>query len=462
MTSKLFGTDGIRSKFGIKPLTADFIKLIGYAFAKSMFSNNPGHVYISHDGRESCKSIESDLISGILCQGSSYTLLDLLPTPALSASMYQMKKKDTCAIQITASHNQYHDNGLKFFDHCGNKINNSIQRQMENIVYSEPFDIKSVKKHNNIDNEFSDIYVSFIRDYFSSKLSNFLPLNQRLNILVDCANGAFSKIIDCIFDNHNLNIIPINSEPDGKNINLNCGATNPKQISDFINFFNSQKAKSSRDNSEILKIDLGIAIDGDGDRAIFVDDQGNILDGDDIIYLLAINNIKNTREVVGTVMTNYGIRKAYEDVGINFIETDVGDMNVVNKMRECDCSFGGESSGHIIFNDFKDFFYGDSMITLINVIELLLSSKKSLFEHYQRVHKIPSELINIQVSNKSTFLSNEKNINIISYLKEQIGSNGRLLVRPSGTENIIRFLVEHRDRREINVLKSYLYDNIEI
>ena len=462
MTSKLFGTDGIRSKFGIKPLTTDCIKLIGYAFAKSMFNNNSGHVYISHDGRESCNSIESDLISGILCQGSSYTLLGLLPTPALSATMHQMKKKDTCAIQITASHNQYHDNGLKFFDHCGNKINDSIQHKIENIVYSESFDIKSVKKHNNIDNQFNEIYVSFIRDYFSSKLSNFLPLNQRLNILVDCANGAFSKIIDCIFDNQNLNIIPINSDPDGKNINLDCGATNPKQISDFINFFNSQKAKSSKDNSEILKIDLGIAIDGDGDRAIFVDDQGNILDGDDIIYLLAINNTKNTKRVVGTIMTNYGIRKAYKDMGIDFIETDVGDMNVVNKMRECDCSFGGESSGHIIFNDFEDFYYGDSMITLINVIKLLLSSKKSLFEHYQHVNKMPSELINIKVSDKVTFLSNEKNMNIISYIKEQIGSNGRLFVRPSGTENVIRFLVEHRDIREINVLKSYLYDNIEI
>ena len=461
MTSKLFGTDGIRSKFGIEPLTAGFIKLIGYAFAKSMFNNKSGHVYISHDGRESCDSIENDLVSGISCQGSSYTLLGLLPTPALSAIMYQMKKKDTCAIQITASHNQYHDNGLKFFDHCGNKINDTIQHQIENTVYSESFDIKSVKKHNNIDNEFSDIYVSFIRDYFSSKLSNFLPLNQRLNILVDCANGAFSKIINCIFDNQNLNIIPINSEPDGKNINLNCGATNPKQISDFIDFFNSQKVRSSKDKSEILKIDLGIAIDGDGDRAIFVDDQGNILDGDDIIYLLAINNMKSTKKVVGTLMTNYGIRKAYEDVGINFIETDVGDMNVVNKMRECDCSFGGESSGHIIFNDFKDFFYGDSMITLINVVKLLLSSKKSLFEHYQHINKIPSELININVNDKSSFLSNEKNINIISHIKEQIGSNGRLLVRPSGTENVIRFLVEHRDTREINVLKSYLYDNIE-
>ena len=160
-------------------------------------------------------------------------------------------------------------------------------------------------------------------------------------------------------------------------------------------------------------------------------------------------------------MTNYGIREAYEDAGIDFIETDVGDINVANKIRECDCSFGGESSGHIIFNDFKDFFYGDSMITLINVIKLLVDSKKSLFELNQHISKIPSELINIKINDKSTFLSNEKNITIISYIKEQIGSNGRLLVRPSGTENIVRFLIEHRETREISALKSYLYDNIE-
>ena len=462
MTPKLFGTDGIRSEFGKKPLTTDFIKLIGYAFAKSMFNNDSGHVYISHDGRESSNSIENDLISGISYQGSSYTLLGLFPTPALSASMNQMKKTNTCAIQITASHNQYYDNGLKFFDHLGDKINDSIQRQIEHIVYSDSFDIKSIKKDNNTDNELSDIYITFIRKYFSTKLSNFLPLNEKLNILVDCANGAFSKIIDRIFDNQNINIIPINIEPDGKNINLNCGATNPRQISDFINFFNSQKAKSSKNKSEILKLDLGIAIDGDGDRAIFVDNQGNILDGDDIIFLLATNNVKSTRKVVGTLMTNYGIREAYEDAGIDFIETDVGDINVANKMRECDCDFGGESSGHIIFNDFKDFFYGDSMITLINVVELLLNSKKTLFEHYQHVNKIPSELINIEVSDKTTFLSKVKNINIVSYIKEQIGSNGRLLVRPSGTENVVRFLIEHKDMSQINVLKSYLYDNIEI
>ena len=461
MTSKLFGTDGIRSEFGKKPLTTDFIKLIGYAFAKSMFNNDSGHVFISHDGRESSNSIENDLISGISCQGSSYTLLGLFPTPALSASMNQMKKTNTCAIQITASHNQYHDNGLKFFDHHGDKINDSIQRQIEHIVYSDSFDIKSIKKHNNTDKDLSDVYITFIRKYFSKKLSNFLPLNERLNILVDCANGAFSEIVDYIFDSQDINIIPINIEPDGKNINLNCGATNPKQISDFINFFNSQKAKSSKNKSEILKIDLGLAIDGDGDRAIFVDNQGNILDGDEIIFLLATNNLKNTRKVVGTLMTNYGIRRAYEDAGINFIETDVGDINVANKMREYDCDFGGESSGHIIFNDFKGFFYGDSMITLINVIELLLRSKKTLFEHYQHVNKIPSELINIEVNDKSTFLSNEKNKNIVSYIKAQIGTNGRLLVRPSGTENVVRFLIEHKDISQIDVLKSYLYDNIE-
>ena len=461
MKSKLFGTDGIRSKFGEMPLTTGTIKLIGYAFAKIMFNNNSGHIYISHDGRESCDSIENDLISGISYQGSSYTLLGLLPTPALSASMHQLKKKGTCAIQITASHNEYRDNGLKFFDHRGNKINDALQDQIENIVYSESSDIKTIKKNNTIDEDFKAIYVNFIREYYFTKLSNFLPINQKLNILVDCANGAFSKIIDHIFNDQNLNIIPINNEPDGKNINYKCGATNPEQISDFINFFNSQKAKSSKEKSEILKLDLGVAIDGDGDRAIFVDEYGNIIDGDDILFLLATNDINNSKKVVGTLMTNYGIRQAYQDMGIDFLETDVGDMNVIKKMQEFDCSYGGESSGHLIFNDFEDLFYGDSMITLINVIKLLLNSKKSLYNLHHHIKKIPSELINIKVSNKSTFLSNEKNMNIISYVKNEIGSNGRLLVRPSGTENVVRFLIEHRELREINVLKSYIYDNIE-
>tara|TARA_B100000575_G_scaffold292478_1_gene301005 strand:+ start:237 stop:1622 length:1386 start_codon:yes stop_codon:yes gene_type:complete len=461
MIEKIFGTDGIRAIAGEGVLSPEKVRLIGYSFARSMFGNNAGRVFISNDGRLSCKDIEEDLIRGISQQGSSCIIVGLLPTPALSICINKLDESMISAIQITASHNQYKDNGMKFFDNKGEKISRETQKKMEEIITHNQIEFTNNSlKEDSCDN-FKDSYRLFIQEYINRKISSN-PKIKPVNVVVDCANGAFSEIIETLFSDHIVNIIPVNNVPNGRNINFKCGATDTKYIQNLIESNNKEEALNKNYDDKLIHYDFGLAIDGDGDRAIFIDHLGNVLDGDDILLILSKYGNPTPVEVIGTLMTNFGIRESYKKLKINFVETDVGDINVLNAMKINSAAYGGESSGHIIINDFNGFLFGDAIVTFINVLCLLNVHEKSLYELSSIIDKTPSELLNIKTTDKLKFLSDDTNKSAISKIKNEIGKNGRILVRPSGTENAIRILIEHTNHEKINLLKNYLYDNIKL
>ena len=469
---KLFGTDGIRGKFNESPINHVQLVKIGYAFAKSLFNNQKGKIYISHDGRESASDIESALSTGIIYQGSEVISVGLLPTPALSICLNAQKlETELCAgIQITASHNPYHDNGVKFFDKNGFKVDSMLEQIIENNYFNQTEEIH-VKDKKNSKSDSSEIfnkrYINYINDYFLLKVKGVKSPERKFNILVDCANGATSKIISEVLKDSFINIIPIYNEPSGKNINNNCGATHTDALKKFIFDFNSINANSSdydktRKPKE-LKIDLGVAFDGDGDRAIFVSPSGKEINGDDTLYILALFHKKfnkTNNPIVGTQMTNYGIQNLYKENKIEFIETEVGDKYVLKEMVKSGSSLGGESSGHILIPVANDFYVGDGIITLISLLEVIFKQDKTIDELKEEIISAPSKLFNTKVIDKKIFLEDKINAKVFLDLEKMVGPNGRLLLRPSGTENLIRLLIEHEDAEQIEILSKYFYDNI--
>ncbi len=468
---KLFGTDGIRGKFNEPPIKYDELIKIGYAFAKSLFGSKRGKILISNDGRESCLAVQSALSLGIKYQGSEVFFVGLYPTPALSIYLNSSSHTSELrgGIQITASHNPYHDNGVKFFDNKGYKINNSLENIIEEsyVSFNEQID----KDDNpimtpNYPDSFNQSYIDYIDDYFRLKMDNISYPKKKFNVLVDCANGATSKIISRILKDSFINIIPIHDEPSGKNINENCGATNTKILKQFICEFNDIKASRSNHKKILsdkeLKIDLGVAFDGDGDRAIFISPLGKEINGDDTLYILSMfhKNNNSVKSVVGTIMTNYGIQNLYKNNNIKFIETDVGDKYVLKEMIQSGSDFGGESSGHILVPVFNDLYIGDGIITLINLLEVIFKQDRSIDDLKREIISIPSKLFNTRVDNKKVFLEDDKNLKVFSELKRMIGDEGRILLRASGTENLIRLLIEHKDVTQIEILSKYFYDNI--
>ena len=469
---KLFGTDGIRGKFNEPPINHNELVKIGYAFAKSLFGKEHGKIFISNDGRESCSVIQSALSSGINHQGSEVIFIGLYPTPALSIQLNQSAATSQlhAGIQITASHNPYFDNGVKFFNNKGHKISNSLEKSIEQEYsnYNESINVKNnqyVKPEYK--NTFNQNYINYIDEYFRLKFHDFDNDKKEFNILVDCANGSTSQIISRILKDSFVNIIPIHNEPSGTNINENCGATNTRILKEFVADFNKIGSSSSdlRDTHQHkdLKIDLGVAFDGDGDRAIFISPLGKEINGDDVLYILTLFNKKyhnNIKSIVGTQMTNYGIQDLYKKNNIKFIETDVGDKYVLREMIRSGSNFGGESSGHIIIPVFDDLFVGDGIITLINILEVIFRQDKSIDDLKKEILSIPSKLYNTKVIDKKMFLEDHDNIKVFSNLKKMIGDKGRVLLRPSGTENLVRLLIEHKDIKQIEILSQYFYDNI--
>ncbi len=457
---KLFGTDGIRGKVGEFPITPFDMRKIGYAIAKTMFKNSTGRVLISNDGRASAREIEYALHHGITEQGSTAYSIGLNSTPAVSYSLH-LSASNEIGIQITASHNSYQDNGIKVFNNNGSKITEQQEREIENI-FKDPgreLTMEKIVKNDAGMNENKD-YNSDVRNYLKKKIADENDL--KLLIMIDCANGATSNHVKQIFNGTDvdgiIDIISIHDQPDGKNINEKCGATHIETLIKEIELHNKVNER---------KIDLGVAFDGDGDRAIFVTTNGDVVDGDEILYIFSKfrKKYKNYEgPVVGTLMTNYGIQSAYEALGINFHATNIGDKFVYNKMEEINAEIGGESSGHIITTDFIDIPIGDGIITLINLLEVLSKSKEKNLNDLKKItskHIIPSKLINIPVSDKDKFMKDMINQKVFSELERKVINSGRVLIRASGTENLIRLLIEHQDLNEINKLEKYFCDNIQ-
>ena len=425
--SNFFGTDGIRGEVGTSPITADVLLKVGWAVG-SVLREKVGNasVIIGKDTRVSGYLFESALEAGFLSAGVNVGMLGPMPSPAIA--YLTQAYGATAGVVISASHNPYHDNGVKFFSSKGVKLNDEIQKAIEKKI-SMPMvsvDSSSIGKAKRYEQAVGR-YIEFCKSTFdkSGDLSN-------LKIVIDCANGATYHIAEDVFVELGASVLMINNTPDGYNINHECGATDTRHL-----------------QKEVLenKADLGIAFDGDGDRLIMVDHTGQKVDGDELVYIIAAAWKKSgdlvSSAVVGTKMTNLGIRAALSDIGVNFIEADVGDRHVMRELINNKAILGGEGSGHIICLNKST--SGDGIIAALQILEVMSKSGKSLLELKGSMTKYPQVLINIKSEAKIDLQRESKLTQAIKTIESKLSKNGRVLVRESGTEPLVRVMVECAD-----------------
>jgi len=425
--SNYFGTDGIRGKVGIKPITADFFLKLGWAVGSVLAQKNENSsVVIGKDTRISGYLFESALEAGFLSAGVDVGLLGPMPTPAIA--YLTQTYGATVGVVISASHNHFQDNGVKFFSNKGFKLSDQDQKAIEKRLSEPMVSVTSENIGKAIRHEQSlGRYIDFCKHTFDKNIDL-----SSLNIVIDCANGATYHIAENVFAELGANIVVINHQPDGFNINLDCGATDTQHLQ-----------KTVLEN----KADLGIAFDGDGDRLMMVDSSGELVDGDELVFIIAKawqaqNRLKNNT-VVGTQMTNLGVRHGYKDLGIDFIETDVGDRFVMEQMQKNNAVLGGEGSGHIIC--LEQTTSGDGIIAALQVLEVLVKSGKTLNALKSEVQKYPQVLINVKTKKKINLLQHQALQKAQLKVEKSLGEAGRVLIRASGTEPLIRIMVEGRD-----------------
>ncbi|WP_369178835.1 phosphoglucosamine mutase [Candidatus Thiodubiliella endoseptemdiera] len=422
-----FGTDGIRGEVGIEPITADFFLKLGWAVGSFLAQNhaNPS-VVIGKDTRVSGYLFESALEAGFLSAGVDVGLLGPMPTPAIA--YLTQTYGATVGVVISASHNNFQDNGVKFFSDKGFKLSDQDQKDIEKRLSEPMVSVSSENIGKAVRHEQSlGRYIDFCKHSFDKDIDL-----SNLNIVVDCANGATYHIAENVFSELGANITIINNQPDGFNINLNCGATNTKKLQEVV----LEK-----------KADLGIAFDGDGDRLMMVDSQGELIDGDESVFIIA-KAWKNQKRltsntVVGTKMTNLGVQHGYQNLGINFIEADVGDRFVMEQMQKHNSILGGEGSGHIIC--LNQATSGDAIIAALQVLEVVIKSGKTLSELKSEVQKYPQVLIDVKIKEKVDLSQHQALKETQSKVESALGEFGRVLIRASGTEPLIRVMVEGKN-----------------
>ena len=420
---KYFGTDGIRGIAG-ESLTADLSFKVGKALGK-LLTEKKDHpkVVIGRDTRISCDMIEQALTAGLTSTGVNVMTVGTIPTPAIA---YLTKTIETdSGIMISASHNPYQDNGIKIFGPDGFKLTDEQELEIESLIdNSEQIKNASFEKIGKLygGSELSQKYVQHIKQSISGDLSN-------IKIALDCANGATTGVAPYIFGDLEADIETIGCQPNGININDNVGSTKIDTISAFV-----------KENN----VDVGFAFDGDGDRVLAVDANGNIVDGDKIMFILA-KHLKEQGElkdnmVVSTVMSNIGFYKAIEENGLQSVKTAVGDRYVVEEMRNNNYSLGGEQSGHIILMNYAT--TGDGILTAIKLANIIKSTGKSLEELASEVSIYPQKLVNIKVIDKKAAMEDSEILAECEKVEKELEGNGRILLRASGTENLIRVMVE--------------------
>ena len=436
MGRKYFGTDGIRAKANIFPMTAEFALKLGLAIAKIIKrnTNRKTSVVIGKDTRLSCYMIESALAAGLTAGGiNEVFLVGPIPTPGIAMLVRSMRCN--LGIMISASHNPYYDNGIKLFDSNGIKFPDHIEEEIENIIDNDlyrdlPCDDKLGHAWRSDNYIYQQRYIEYVKSSFPKKLDL-----QGLKIVVDCANGAGYKVAPTVFWELGANIMRIGCQPNGLNINENYGSTKPQNLQ-----------KTVLDE----KADIGVALDGDADRVIIVDEKGEIVDGDKIIAMIAKKMLNEGRlkknTVVVTQMSNLGLELYLRDLGINTIRTNVGDRYVAEEMRKNGYNLGGEQSGHIILGDYST--TGDGICCALQVMAMLQiekqNNKKIGLSQISGLYKtVPQRLENIKFDkNQQNPLDNEELKKFIKKCSDELQGIGRILVRKSGTEPLIRVMVE--------------------
>ncbi len=420
-----FGTDGIRGKVGVYPMTPDFILKLGWAAGKVLAKRGQGKALIGKDTRISGYMYESALEAGLSAAGIDTLLVGPLPTPGIAYLTRTLRAQ--LGIVISASHNPYYDNGIKFFSSMGTKLSDQLECEIEHQLEASihTVDSSSLGKAKRIVDA-QGRYIEFCKSTAPSRVN----LNG-VRIVVDCANGATYQIAPSVFSELGAEVFTIANEPDGLNINDGVGSTYADNLVEAV---------------KIHRADLGIALDGDGDRLIMVDHQGEIVDGDEILYVIAMHSktMKNDKKgIVGTLMSNLGLEQALLAAGFEFERTDVGDRYVLEKLKQKKWEIGGESSGHIIC--LNKTTTGDGIVSALQVMTAIFDTGKTLHELKSGMTKYPQLLENVNISKKLDPYTSRKVRGCVQQAEAELADRGRVLLRQSGTENKIRVMVEAED-----------------
>lgn len=434
---KIFGTDGVRGLANTEPMTPETVLKLSKAlvyYLKSNYSIDNPKILIGKDTRLSGYMFEQTLSAGITSMGADVYLVGPLPTPAISYLTTDMRAD--AGIVISASHNPYTDNGIKFFGPDGFKFEEAEEGKIEKILNEKKYltdSSKTIGKAFRIDDA-SGRYIVYLKNTFPKGFN----LNG-IKIVLDCANGAGYKVSPLVFQELGAEVVLLSIFPDGKNINLNCGALYPDNL----------KKKVIQTNA-----DIGIALDGDADRAIFIDDNGNVVDGDKILALCINDLIKNSNSstdnntFVFTEMSNIALCRFVKSMGANFILTSVGDKYVVKEMKQSKSKFGGEKSGHLIFMDHAT--TGDGTLSALQILSIMKKTGKSLFDLSNIIDLCPQLLVSIKVKEKTPFNKIPDLNKSLDKFNKKLGENGRINLRYSGTEKLARIMVEGDNESVIN------------
>jgi len=442
---KYFGTDGVRGVANVE-LTPELAfklgKSAGYVLTKGMTEQTPRPTFVvGRDTRISGPMLETALISGLTSSGVNVIQLGIVPTPAVA---YITKQLASGGVMISASHNPYQDNGIKFFNQAGYKLSDEVELEIEHYlerldelpVY-DGGDIGTILAYKNAAN----FYVEFLKNSISTNL-------EGLNIVLDCANGAATTVAPTLFESLGATVHVLSASPDGVNINVECGSTHPEEL--------QRKVVE-------LKADLGLAFDGDADRLIAVDETGAVVDGDQILYICAkalrLKGKLANQTVVSTVMSNFGFQKALNELGVNSVQTSVGDRYVLEEMMKKGYTLGGEQSGHIIFLDLNT--TGDGILSALQLASIVKESSMSITELLSGFEKYPQQLVNVKVKDKKAWESHSAIRNAIKEAESVLADNGRVLVRASGTENLVRVMVEADNSELVNKLVTSIANEIQ-
>jgi phosphoglucosamine mutase len=443
---KLFGTDGVRGVANVYPMTTEMAMQIGRAAAYLFKNGNRRHrIVIGKDTRLSGYMLENALVAGICSMGVDVLVVGPLPTPGIANIASSMRAD--AGVVISASHNAFQDNGIKFFSRDGFKLPDEMELKIEDLIFSKKIDslrpiATEVGKAYRIDDAVGR-YVVFLKNTFPKELDL-----AGMKIVLDCANGAAYKVAPAVLEELGAEVITFGVKPNGTNINAGCGSLHPEVISEAV--------KEHR-------ADLGIALDGDADRVIFVDEFGNEVDGDHIMAICATDMLKQKKlrknTLVATVMSNMGLDIAVKRAGGKVIKTSVGDRYVVEEMLKGGYNLGGEQSGHMIFIDHNT--TGDGMLSALQVLAIMRRSGKTLSELAEIMIPLPQVLVNVRVAEKKDIMTIPEVAALIRGVEEKLKDEGRILIRYSGTEPLLRIMLEGQDKYQITGWAKEIADLVE-
>ncbi len=438
---KYFGTDGVRGRVGDFPITPDFAVKLGWAAGTVLSKKGNQRVLMGKDTRLSGYMLESALEAGLLSAGVSVEFLGPMPTPAVAYLTRNFRA--AAGIVISASHNPYYDNGIKFFSDSGSKLPNSVEAEIERLLDEPMVCVPSERmgRASRIDDA-PGRYIEFCKGVFPSELSL-----KGLKIVVDCAHGATYHIAPDVLRELGAEIWEIGTQPNGININDQCGATDLKAL---------------REKVLAEKADLGFALDGDGDRIMMVTGSGRLVDGDDIIFILARAAQQDgllQGGIVGTLMSNFALEKFFTDRRIPFVRAQVGDRYVMEELVKRDWRIGGENSGHIINRQYHS--TGDGIIAGLQVLTAMQREGRSLDELLEPFNKYPQALVNVRFEAGTDPLAAEQVKTVVSEVENALGNNGRVLLRKSGTEPLIRVMVEGQEEKIVRSFAEEIASEVE-